>query len=368
MEGGSLLSKGAYGCVFSPSLDCNGKEGVKSLISKIQVNDLTARNEILIGQKLKRIPNFKKYFSPVIESCPINVGQIKTEGVDDCTIITKNEAAKFVNMKIPFVKGMPLITYMSENKNNSLIFSSFTNSYIYLLNAIKLLIEQQIVHFDLKGLNIVYNTDNNHPILIDFGQSIPVDIVRTKKNYYDYFYVYAPDYYIWAPEIHLINYLIHVNNEPSNEDLVEIVDEIIKYIPVSKWLSPEFLKNYQKELLKTFKMFINKREALIEKLFLFNKTWDNYSLSILYLRFITILFSPNNELNHNTFLINLTEVLLQNIHPDPSKRMTVDQTLQRINKSSMNIDSTMNDMEELIETIKTNKKMFKRECKNIDRK
>ena len=57
---------------------------------------------------------------------------------------------------------MPLITYMSENKNNSLIFSSFTNSYIYLLNAIKLLIEQQIVHFDLKGLNIVYNTDNNH--------------------------------------------------------------------------------------------------------------------------------------------------------------------------------------------------------------
>ena len=49
MEGGSLLSQGGYGCVFTPSINCQGIEHSKDFISKIQKNDFSARNEIFVG-------------------------------------------------------------------------------------------------------------------------------------------------------------------------------------------------------------------------------------------------------------------------------------------------------------------------------
>ena len=46
----------------------------------------------------------------------------------------------------------------------------------------------------------------------------------TNENLYNYFYIYAPEYYIWPLEVHLLNLLLHVTPEPTEDLLRELAD------------------------------------------------------------------------------------------------------------------------------------------------
>ena len=52
MKGGKLLSEGGFGCVFNPSMKCNGESDSEKQVSKIQRYDNSAKNEIDIGKML----------------------------------------------------------------------------------------------------------------------------------------------------------------------------------------------------------------------------------------------------------------------------------------------------------------------------
>ena len=86
------------------------------------------------------------------------------------------------------------------------------------------------------------------------------------------------------------------------------------------------------------------------------KTWDNYSLSILYLKNLYILFGDGNMITSNAYIIFLTKILLTNIHPDPAQRINIDKNINIIKKFPFqaNIDQ-MSTFSELIETITENK-------------
>ena len=105
-------------------------------------------------------------------------------------------------MKIRFINGSVLSSFITDNKNSADIFSNFVNIYQHMLEALNILITENVVHFDLKGLNVVFDTDNEKPIIIDFGLSISVTELLKSKQYFRYFYIYAPDYYVWPLEVH----------------------------------------------------------------------------------------------------------------------------------------------------------------------
>ena len=84
---------------------------------------------------------------------------------------------------------------------------NMVQSYQYLLTSIQKLHSKNIIHYDLKNDNIIFNNDTNLPLIIDFGLSLDMTKLNS-KNITDYFYIYAADYYIWPPEIHLISYLV----------------------------------------------------------------------------------------------------------------------------------------------------------------
>ena len=71
-------------------------------------------------------------------------------------------------------------------------------------------------------------------------------------------------------------------------------------------------------------------------------TWDNYSLSIIYLIFIYYL-NINGYIN-NKLIIRFSEILLLNIHPNSEKRLNVLKTKQDFTEFlyNMNIESVMN--------------------------
>ena len=57
------------------------------------------------------------------------------------------------------------------------------------------------------------------------------------------------------------------------------------------------------------------------------KTWDNYGLSVVYLKLIHFL-NPDGFL-HNSFIIHFSQLLLENIHPNPQKRHDLETTMSK---------------------------------------
>ena len=113
------------------------------------------------------------------------------------------------------------------------------------------------------------------------------------------FYVYAPEYYIWSLEIHYMCYLVNKNDEPSSEELKEIAK---KYVEGNKALqrnfSPSFLKKYEKKCISQLEKYNSMTfDRRIELILGYWKTFDNYSLSIMYLKFL-------HYININGFIDN----------------------------------------------------------------
>ena len=80
MEGGEKLAEGGYGCVFRPDIGCDGNEtNDMNFVSKLQVNDFSAENEISIGKILtnayQNAPKepLKNNFAPVVSACKVDI-------------------------------------------------------------------------------------------------------------------------------------------------------------------------------------------------------------------------------------------------------------------------------------------------------
>ena len=131
-------------------------------------------------------------------------------------------------MKIFHINGVNFLDYILTNKSSDFNFVSLLiNSYNHLLNSLQMLINMNIVHYDLKGNNIMVNRVNKLPLILDFGLSIKVD--KLKSDILDkFFYTYAPEYAPWCLEIHYISYLLKVNSNPSKNDLEKMVERYVE--------------------------------------------------------------------------------------------------------------------------------------------
>ncbi len=363
MKGGDLLSEGGYGCVFYPSINCSGKiaEDYK-IVSKVQVSDKNAENEIEIGNIIKDIYDFINYFSPIISSCPIKIQKIKDKQKNKCNIFKKYKDTKFRLMKMIYIKGTTFTNYIMKFENKNELIINMINSYNHLLKSLAKLIKVKVVHFDLKGNNILFNSEMKVPIIIDFGLSIPMEKIDTHgfELLKRYFYIYAPEYYIWSIEIHYLNYVLHVKKNPSEQDLVTICNEYIKNNNVLNMVfSADFLVSYTEACFQQLKKYNNMSyENRIAYILNTWETWDNYALSMLYLKIF--LFININGFRENLFIVHFSKILLKNIHPNPNSRFDLTQNIHNFNKFfySKNYDK---------DTFENIKKTYEDNIKYIDK-
>ena len=85
-----LISQGGFGCVYHPGIKCDGTTDKKKFVSKLQINDYTAYNEIEIGKLIKSIPNFESFFLPIIEYCKVDVSEIDQHLIEKCNTLHNN--------------------------------------------------------------------------------------------------------------------------------------------------------------------------------------------------------------------------------------------------------------------------------------
>lgn len=370
MEGGKKLAEGGYGCVFHPEIDCKGNDTTNmKFVSKLQKRDFSADNEILIGEIL--INKYKdatgspleNNFAPVISSCPINVATIKSKDISECNIIrNSDDISNFILMKIRFIDMEDFDNYILKNSNANLIVLTLIKGFNHLLKSIDMLIDSNIVQFDLKGPNIVFDIKKTLPIIIDYGLSLPMDKINT-ETMYNYFYIYAPEYYIWPLEVHYINLLLHVSPEPDNKTIEDLAKRYTKSNAALEAFSQGFRDKYQRLCVETLKKYERKPfKERIKNLIQGWKTWDTYSLSILYLKFIYFLTrSKDSKTMDNSFVRFMTQLLVTNIHPDFKRRYTVKETVERFDQFLGSSDKNdLDAIEEVISHVEKNKK-------NIDR-
>lgn len=365
--GGKVISEGAYGCVFRPSINCNGKQNKNNkYVSKIQVYDDTAINEIEISKKINKYVNRKDLmFAPIESACDVNINKIKDSTKEECNIL-KKKRKRYVNMRIRFVDKLIFFEYMKQESNKN-ILNIFLDNFNYLMLSISKLIENNIIHMDLKGNNILVDTKKNIPIIIDFGLSIDFNKLTGLDNAMEAitknreksistfisgmninnsylnkcFYVYGPDYYVWCPEIHYINYLVNVNDSPNKDEIKQICNSIIDGIVVLKRLyNDEFINKMKLVLYNYYERFYKKpRDECILDLLQYANTWDTYSLSMIFLRILSYIISNIENLedkyrikNNGEFIKSFSKILLYNIHPNPSKRYTIENNIDKINE------------------------------------
>lgn len=400
-----LLNQGAYGCVYRPNIECDGNIGNNKYVTKIQLNKDNVLDELSISEIIKKIPNFQYFFAPLIQSCNVSISLLNSENIKDCDLLKdekKISNQKFLSTKVRYVGNKNIeeyflsiliieylkyiqdyqkVTFLKEEKNlnsyiknktylktlpiftpsmnekipyfffENIMIKKISYTYYYLLKAIQKLQIFNIIHFDIKEPNILYDEWNQSPIIIDFGISFDLSIPPSLEKQAKFFYT-KKFYIYWCIDIFIINYIVQdirniLNTNKNEEDILftpKLSNDIITKEKMNIIINEFFenLKNYlnsiptmneeiilfESKIQNFLTPFIGKKwEELFD--FLFKKelysSWDNYSLAMSYL-FISnsVHFLDYNNLFSN----NLLKLWKSIIFAIPGERKNIEQTME----------------------------------------
>ena len=250
-----LLNQGAYGCIYNPGITCSTKLQSPKYTTKIHIKG--SNNETAIGEIIRtKIPNYQHYYSPVLETCPVNLAKVAKDDIDQCEFIHKDiltgKPLEYIASKLKYIEGVTLDEYVEKHPTPEIV----EHLHKALMNSVKKLASIGIVHFDIKENNVIVK-NNGTPIIIDFGIAINMNDPDRPMN--EIFYAYAPTYEPWCPEIHIISYYVQ-HPQIKKVTKAKIMD-ILENRQDSN--SQDYADKYDgktsayviKELLKTYKMW-----------------------------------------------------------------------------------------------------------------
>jgi hypothetical protein len=368
----TLLGQGGYGCAFYPEIKCKTqKPGSKKYLTKIQIKNKSFENEVNIGKLVQNIPNYKFFFAPVLEHCDVNISTIDKDQISKCEIITEeltqNKSTQFVSNKILYVGENKLSDYfeklMTVKKPPTQTFVNYISkigkAHLYLLESVQLLNENDILHLDIVSRNIMYDSKNDIPILIDFGLSTQIQQIETDRYMKSKTpfgvggdHIYPP----WCIEIVLLSNIarkIKKKNTASNASYIDeqkflekipitVTEELKKLCTLHVHKNDSFnsiiyskdeLQDFEKRLHTWINTFNGKSWKEVWTMIVStNKSWDNYSLSMLFLNevedsgLLKLLYTTpstnvqqQNPLHPNVFR-KYTDILKEHTLSDPMKR------------------------------------------------
>jgi serine/threonine protein kinase len=326
----TLISQGGFGCIYYPGITCSGKASRnKKLVSKLQHKDATSDNEVYVSSLVKKIKHYSIFFIPISSSCPIALRAIDPGLLTNCNAVDARADRTLVLLDLPYEENIGIqhilkrTTSVSAKKDK---FLKILESYKYLLHALEKLLEINVVHFDLKKENILYSIKKNIPLVIDFGLSIPIGKLD-KDNLKRWFYVFGPEYDPWPLEVHILSYILHHATGPlTSSDATAIAEVSVKHNEALILFSEDLRERYLESSIYQAKKYVGMpREEAIDALIKSHKTWDNYAISIMFIKLLYHFFYKG--FHYNKFLILYSQLLLRNISPHPEVRLSPAESL-----------------------------------------
>ncbi len=295
-------------------------------INKIVQNDFYLQNELTNQQKLIQIKDRTKHFYLCENTSQLQITQIddddtkiqrKTSKTDDTCLL------QFHERQLIYFKN-----YLKALSSSKKYLLTIINSYKHLLNSINLLVSHNIFHNHI-NFDSIFVDKSEHILLSNFSFSI--DYLHTDIQQYikRFIIAYDPSYLEWPIEFHLLSYLLtNKLNSLSSYNIESIITEYISHNNILNTFGPTFVSSYKDESLKYFKKYVNQTyDYILTDMLQYSHTWDNYALSILYLR---ILIGIHRSIGiKNKFIILFMKLLVQNIHLTPCKRFSIEITIEK---------------------------------------
>lgn len=301
-----MYSKNNFGCIYCPIFLSN----VQNKITPSYISQIKKRNdnEIKIHKSIKTIPYHKLHFHTFFSCEPMNVGIMEEKYLQKQKVETQSSFVLFKYNKLIFDSFDSYTT----NKTNKFI----SNLFIHLLKSIKLLLRNEIVHFNLSTQNIVIVDEM--PLITDFSNAQQCNNLFTKET---------ETYTIL--ELFTIHYLR--TNELTSISISNIYDLLNDY-------KKHNLLVDMNEGILFLKRFINKPlKQIIEELSKFYYTWDNYSISDIFLSLLQSKYGIHYN-TQNQFVLKWVDLLKTNMNANPLNRYTVESTINKIEELVFNSD------------------------------
>lgn len=254
--------------------------------------------EIQISVKIREIPFFFHYFSPIHSWQRLNMKE-------KYVLIFQDDFTLFRD----FFQSISKYCRNSE-KNGKYFISMIMSSYSHLLKTFQLLHNSGIVYGNFKKIGF---TRQNQPILFDFEKSW-TDFTWTRKEMQDML-PYLPI------EAHLLYFLQDGQNKSFSLD--NITDICANYTTIVEFSEPVSVS--------LFTHLINKpKPVLIEELTRHKYSWDIFGTSVMYFQVLKEQRKKIPELFNifvNPFINTFIKHLKKNIYVDASKRPSVTDAL-----------------------------------------
>lgn len=334
----AVVGKGSYGCVYRPSLKCNnGVANHQDKISKLMLSKY-AIAEMKEYDAISKIDTKNEYYL----GKPILCRPDKSEenNIKKCMLSSASITADNSSLLIMPDGGMSISDYakrLRQNKNptqNDIAeFDTFLLKMHNALKIVKLMIENDLMHHDMKPQNMVYNNETESVNLIDFGLAIKKsDIVHRSKTNMNR----EISHWSYPPESKFINKdsFNNISSKPEYKKREYVATLIYS---MNNGLNSEFASAFR--IFFSIIGFHNKTDmdAHMQQYcdFLLNmgdydnflekyvNTFDLYGLGI---TFITICNNCKKYMDKDN-IDKLKEFSLRLIHPNMNLRYTVDSAI-----------------------------------------
>lgn len=362
-----LINQGTYGCVFHPGVKCDGKIETAKYVTKIQRNERTITNEWEISQKIRGISGYTKYFVPILKKCDVKIKKDNADNLRECKVFkdqSDEEIAKssYVSMKIRYVGDVTLRGRVFSVPIDDFV-PELLKTHAHILNGLQKLVNNGIVHNDLRSNNIMYDmtTKTQRPLIIDFGLAFSKDKLLP-RNLDQIFYVFE-SYSYWCIEVVACSYIFKVigyqkakTQTVTKQELAVIYDVFMhgtekrldeagntkienEAYELHVLTRPEKIKQFHAIYDTYFGKFVGKTWlSMYKELIKFAHTWDNYSMAVIYLLLLDDAYEGNIE-NYNQIIgqhsaetKQYIELLEDIVYSSPDKRPTLNDAINRIPK------------------------------------
>ena len=376
-----FVAEGTWGCYYHPRVECAGdlKRGANAsageLGSKVQTVSDFIRNELHVYRKIHASPRTHLHCVipttacllrtddelSAVSRCVNSFGKRAAEreaaqlgglrkpdylGVLDALDPNTNGTA-WINMQIPHVRGAMTVSRYIRSVPPSSRWQDFVSLYQQASDAVRELVAQRVVHWDLHSSNLLVGPDTGILRIIDFGLSIDVDSEPSRRLIETRFGAQPlhPRFPL-ETQMLLLTHEVHRHSRQSPHRKAERAargyerdeSQFIRYaLSNTRWdavFTSEFLERYVNGAVDFYADYHlsdasgspTESTALLWSGW---STWDNYALSILFVRVVCGMFDRVFP-NRNAQFAAIVRILMQNLHYDWRERLTADECVKAV--------------------------------------
>jgi len=377
-----IIGQGGFGCVNEPSLRCKEKKSNAFYDKKISKLSLVKdakkefNSQIIVDTKVD--PSFEFHLPPPtlckpnvreeraeLEKCKLvrnkTTGQLIPEndmalmimpnGGEDLEKFTYNFVLTpdiYHDKTLPIEKNLYLhptkfINYGTDKTLNKInVITQFWTNSMMLIDAISTFIQKKVTHNDLKPGNILYDHIQGRFNIIDFGHTRHFSKYKLPGSHFSY----PPETYLKTPQIYneVLRYdqsqfkeYLGIDPYDIKKSFIDSYQFFLVYVfPMSMFSEPhvsslKFKTRKQIEKLIQVSTYKNHTLGEIRERCLATNDIYGLGLALMYVfartyRYLGEWNDTSNEIMlNNSFIMKMYELLFSMIHPDPFKRIRIDE-------------------------------------------